>query len=60
MKELAQLLNAMQSAGVIQDYARILALLESGSVRREDIQRLAGRHGFADAWQRFEKRFLDE
>ena len=48
------------SLGRAKDYARILALLESGSVRREDIQRLAGRHGFADAWQRFEKRFLDE
>ncbi len=48
------------SVGRPKDYARILALLESGSIRREDIQRLAGRHGLADAWQRFEKRFLDE
>lgn len=48
------------SVGRAKDYARILALLESGSVSREAIERLAGRHGLAEAWQRFEKRFLDE
>jgi hypothetical protein len=45
------------SAGRAKDYARILALLESGSVRREDIARLAAQHGLSDAWRRFEKRF---
>lgn len=43
-----------------KDYARILALLESGSVGREDIQRLAARHGLTPEWRRFEKRFLDD
>ena len=48
------------SVGRAKDYARILALIESGSVGREAIQRLATRHGLAEAWERFEKRFFDE
>ncbi len=48
------------SVGRAKDYARILALLESGSVSREGIERLAGRHGLAEAWRRFETRFLSE
>lgn len=42
-----------------KDYTRVLALLESGSVRREEIGSLALRHGLEDAWQRFAARFLD-
>ncbi len=42
-----------------KDFTRILALLESGSVSREEIAALAQRHGLADAWKRFETRFLD-
>jgi len=41
-----------------KDFARILGLLESGSVTREQVARLAARHGLADAWTRFEARFL--
>lgn len=48
------------SVGRAKDYARILALLESGSVSREEVKRLAGQHGLGEAWQRFEKRFLSE
>ncbi len=48
------------SVGRAKDYARILALLESGSVSPAGIERLAGRHGLAEAWRRFEKRFLNE
>jgi hypothetical protein len=48
------------SVGRAKDFTRILALLESGSVSREAINRLAGRHGLAEAWQRFEARFLNE
>ncbi len=48
------------SVGRAKDYARILGLLESGSVRREQVARLAARHGLADAWRRFEARFLNE
>lgn len=40
--------------------ARILALLESGSVTREGVAALASRHGMTDAWKRFEERFLNE
>ena len=48
------------SVGRAKDFTRILALLESGSASRESIGRLAARHGLADAWSRFEGRFLNE
>jgi hypothetical protein len=47
------------SVGRGKDYARILALLESLSVTREQIARLAAKHGLSEAWQRFEARFSD-
>ena len=47
------------SVGRAKDLARILALLESGSVTREAIEQLAGRHGLADAWKKFTRRFLE-
>jgi len=58
MKEVAELLNAMRAAGVISDYA--LFGLESASVSRGQVARLAARHGLTEAWRRFEARFLDE
>ena len=48
------------SVGRAKDFARILALLESGSASRESIGRLAARHGLANAWSRFENKFLNE
>jgi hypothetical protein len=48
------------STGRAKDLARIFALLESGSVTRERLGALATRHGLAEAWARFEKRFPDE
>lgn len=48
------------SVGRAKDYARILGLLESGSVSREQVARLAARHGLAEAWARFEARFLND
>ena len=48
------------SVGRAKDYTRILALLESGSASRKSIASLAARHGLADAWHRFEDRFLNE
>jgi hypothetical protein len=48
------------SVGRGKDYARILALLDSGAVTREEIAALASRHGLAEAWIRFERRFVDE
>jgi hypothetical protein len=47
------------STGRPKDYARILSLLESGSVSRDDLRRLADRHGLSAAWQRFQARFLE-
>ena len=48
------------SVGRAKDLTRILALLESGSVSREAIKRLAAGHDLADAWQGFDTRFLND
>ena len=48
------------SVGRAKDYARILALLESSASTRDEIGRLAARHGLSEAWRRFEARFVDE
>jgi hypothetical protein len=48
------------NVGRARDWTRILALLQSGSVSRDEVARLAARHGLTDAWQRFEKRFLND
>lgn len=48
------------SVGRPKDFTRILALLESGSVSREEIARLAERYDLSGAWKRFEARFLNE
>jgi len=48
------------STGRAKDFARILALLESGSVASDEIEQLAQRHGLLEAWKRFKNRFLDE
>lgn len=47
------------SVGRAKDFTRILALLESGSVTRQEVANLAASHGLADAWRRFESRFLN-
>lgn len=46
--------------GRAKDFARILALLESGSVGRDAIAVLAARHGLASHWEKFLTRFLDD
>ena len=48
------------SVGRAKDFSRILALLESDSVTRDQVTSLAQRHGLSEAWQRFQKRFLDD
>ena len=48
------------SVGRAKDLARILALLETGSVALEGIEVLARKHGLTDAWARFKTRFLDD
>ena len=48
------------SVGRAKDYARILALLEAGAVRKEAIQALASRHGLSAPWLAFHRRFLDD
>ena len=47
------------SVGRAKGFARILALLESNSVTRDGIARLAAQYGLAHAWQRFLARFFD-
>ncbi len=48
------------SVGRAKDLTRILSLLESGSVTRQEIGLLAARHGLSDAWRQFEARFPNE
>lgn len=48
------------STGRPKDFARILALLESGAVNSGDIAELARRYGIQNDWIRFKERFLDE
>ena len=48
------------SAGRAKDFARILALVEAGSVTIEQIGTLAESHGMGAVWRRFTKRFIDD
>jgi hypothetical protein len=48
------------SVGRAKDFARILALIESDAVTREQIAALAQRHNLSEAFGRFVKRFSDE
>jgi len=48
------------SVGRAKNFARILSLLESGSVTRQEIGPLAARHGLSAAWRQFETRFPHE
>jgi len=48
------------SAGRAKDFARILALFESGSVTPGEVAALAQRHELSGPWERFKRRFLDE
>jgi len=48
------------SVGRAKDFTRILSLLESGTVTRQEIRQLADRHGISNSWRKFEGRFLDE
>lgn len=43
-----------------KDHARIVSLLQSGSVGPGEIAKLAARHGFGEKWRWFKKRFLNE
>lgn len=48
------------SVGRPKDHARVLALRESGAVTDAGISALAERHGLAEQWQSFRKRFDEE
>lgn len=48
------------SVGRAKDFARVLALLESGATGEDEIGSLVARHGLDEAWQRFRRRFLDD
>ena len=42
-----------------KDFTRILALLESAAVSREEIARLAEKHKLIEAWKQFERKFFE-
>lgn len=48
------------ATGRAKDLTRILALLDAGAVTREQVAALAVRHGLADRWNGFVRRFLDD
>jgi hypothetical protein len=48
------------SVGRPKDFIRILGLLESGSVDRQAIAELAEKHGLSEAWERFQRKFLND
>ncbi|HLD56413.1 MAG TPA: hypothetical protein VJA00_02220, partial [Candidatus Omnitrophota bacterium] len=48
------------SVGRPKDFTRILALLESASISREEIAKLAAKHNLSEAWKQFERKFLNE
>lgn len=47
------------SVGRAKDMARVVALLESGATRVDEIERLAVEHGLKASWEAFKKRFPD-
>ena len=47
------------NTGRAKDFARILALLDSGSATADSIAKIANQHGLHDKWQRFQSRFLN-
>ena len=48
------------SVGRPKDYARVVALLDSGATTVDEVAGLAARHGLDDAWQSFRRKFIDE
>lgn len=48
------------SVGRAKDFARIMALVESGSVTPDRMDELSRQHGLHDAWIRYKTRFMDE
>jgi hypothetical protein len=48
------------SVGRAKGVTRVLALLESEAVTREQIATLAAAEGLLETWTRFARRFLDE
>ncbi len=45
------------SVGRAKDFARILALQETGAIENEQVLNLAARHGFSKEWHTFQERF---
>jgi hypothetical protein len=48
------------SVGRAKDFARVVSLLESGSVTREALAALARQHDLTASYERFAARFLDD
>ena len=65
MDKVADLLNRMVESGIIEnyavfgakDYARVLALRETGAVSDKQISELAARFDLTAAWNKFLGRF---
>lgn len=48
------------STGRAKDFARIIALIESGSLALDSVARLAADHDLASQWSSFRERFLED
>lgn len=47
------------SVGRAKDFTRLLSLLESGAVGRQELSEIASTYGLEKEWERFERRFLE-
>lgn len=48
------------NAGRAKDFARILQFLEQEAVNRDNLSRILLKHGLAEKWEKFRRRYLDE
>jgi hypothetical protein len=48
------------SVGHAKDFARVIALLEAKAVTPDTVAGVAARHGLAEAWTQFQRRFLHD
>lgn len=48
------------NTGRAKDFARILQFLEQEAVNRDKLNRILLKHGLAEKWEKFRRRYLDE
>lgn len=46
--------------GRAKDFTRILQFLEQEAVDRDKLNRIVLKHGLAEKWEKFRRRYLDE